>query len=136
MFFDESETATVKPGVHRARIVTAVEEYFEPFGADVLSVKLKFPNGAEHTHRTKLEYTRLLSAIVRAAGVEPRGNVEPSQLVGANVMVTVEIKPNGYPQCSGFAPAGDAGPPPAKRAPKPASSKTVNAADGGSDFPF
>ena len=136
MFFDESETATVKPGVHRARIVTAVEEYFEPFGADVLSVKLKFPNGAEHTHRTKLEYTRLLSAIVRAAGVEPRGNVEPSQLVGANVMVTVEIKPNGYPQCSGFAPAGDAGQPPAKRAPKPTSSKTVNAADGGSDFPF
>jgi hypothetical protein len=151
MFFDDNETAVVKPGVQRATIVAASEDYFQPFDAETLTVKLRFENGAEMDNRIKTEYSRVCAAIVRAAGIEPRGEIDVADLVGATVLVTVEINDRGYPRCTHWAAALNVGGrtfaavsdgprvAPKKQAGESTLTKVVNAAEPSgdrADFPF
>lgn len=132
MFFPENEPPAVKPGVQRATILSAVEKFYEPMGSEIVEIVLRCSNGAEITNRVKTEYTKALAAIVRAAGLEPRGEVDVSQMKGAAVTVGVEMTERGYPRCTHWQRAEAEQP----RGKKVALTKPDDVKPGGDDFPF
>jgi len=138
MYFPEDQKPEVKPGVQRATILSASEKWYEPMGSEIVEIVLRCENGAEITNRIKTEYTKALAAIVRAGGLEPRGEVNVADMAGAAVLVTVEMNERGYPRCTHWQRA-EADQPKGKRKLLPsevALTKTDNAANGGDDFPF
>ena len=136
MFFPENEPPEVKPGVQRATILAAVEKYYEPMGSEIVEIVLRCENGAEITNRIKTEFTKALAAIVRAGGLEPRGEVDVAEMAGAAVMVTVEMNDRGYPRCTHWQRAEAEQPAEKRKLSKVASTKPDNATNGGDDFPF
>ena len=138
MYFPEDQKPEVKPGVQRATILSASEKWYEPMQSEIVEIVLRCENGGELTCRIKLEYHKALAAIVRAGGLEPRGEVNVADMAGAAVLVTIETNDRGYPQCTHWKRA-EAEQPKGKRKLLPsevALTKSDNAANGGDDFPF
>ena len=135
MFFEKGEIQTrvaVKPGQHKAEVISATEKYFEGFSANVLELTLAFPGGGHLISRIDIddEKSRWKAArVFESAGVMPEGECGPNLLVGRQVTVEVANTDSGYTKVARWLPASKLQrPEEIKPAPKPA--------HGDKDFPF